>query len=297
MSIELKERKCLCGKEGDSLLYPEKIDWARFSADEFSARRDRRTTHYRIVRCNNCALVRSSPIFSDDDLNMFYKKCGFISMKESASAARTYALLLLGYLELLADVKSARLLEVGCGDGAFLKEIQKHGIREVSGVEPTEDALGHASPAIRSVIINDIFKPGLFRPESFDIICAFHVLDHLSDPDVFLKEAYRVIKTGGMIFLVCHNVDAVVNRVFGERSPVFDIEHIFLFNKSSLRNLAEKCGFESVNIGDIRNRYRVSYWLKYAPLLNGATRFLPRFIKDIQVPLKAGNIFICARKK
>lgn len=297
MRLELKDNKCICGNDDYTSLYPQRIDWMTFSSYEFSSRRERRIQHYRIVRCNNCGLVRSNPVFSEEDLFLLYKECKFLDKNESQLAAETYASLLSGYLKLLADRGSIKLLEIGCGNGVFLQEMRKYNINRVVGVEPSKDALKYASDGIKSNIINNIFEFGYFESETFDILCAFHALDHLFNPDKFIKESYRIIKKGGIILLVCHNVDAIINKILREHSPIFDIGHIFLFNKVTLRNLIETNGFTLVGIGDLKNKYQVSYWLRYAPLLNKLVKLLPGYIKSYKLALKAGNIFVCAQKK
>jgi SAM-dependent methyltransferase len=142
-----------------------------------------------------------------------------------------------------------------------------------------------------------VFKPASFRAESFDFVCAFHILDHLVGPDEFASECYRIIRKNGLILLVCHDVDALVNKILGGRSPVFDIEHIFLFSRKTLTKLLENAGFDVVAVGDLTNTYKVSYWLKYIPFLNKLVKFFPVFVKQYEISMKAGNIFICAQKK
>ena len=296
-TMELKKNKCICKNENDIVLYSQRIDWTTLSVYEFSARRDRKIQHYRIVRCKNCGLVRSDPVLSEDNLSLLYKNCKFLYENESRLAAATYASLAQKYFKLLPGNQKRSLLEVGCGNGTFLEEMMRNGIENVVGVEPTNDVQNFTSDKMKPHIINDVFKPGRFGDETFDMMCAFHLIDHLLDPDEFVKESLRILKKSGMILLVCHNVDAMVNRVLKECSPVFDIEHIFIFNKSTLRTLVEKNGFEVIGIGDLRNTYKISYWLKYMPLFNKIVPFLPLGIKNQLFTLSVGNIFICAQKK
>jgi nucleoside-diphosphate-sugar epimerase/SAM-dependent methyltransferase len=295
--FNLEHKICICRKEDDVVVYSEKINWSEFSAYDFSARRDRKIQHYRIVRCNNCGLVRSDPVLSDKDIASFYKDCKLLDKQISSLAAKTYIRLLSSYLGKLKIGKNIDLLEVGCGDGIFLKEALALNINKVVGIEPSVDACRYAEENIKSYIINDIFKKDYFKPETFDIVCSFHVLDHLSDPEGFLRESRRIIKNNGLIILICHDVDAIVNRVMGGKSPVFDIEHIFLFNRKTLRNLVKASGFTVIDEGGLKNTYPLYYWLKYFPLLNKIVRFLPSSISNHLLTISAGNIFICAQKK
>jgi SAM-dependent methyltransferase len=190
-----------------------------------------------------------------------------------------------------------RLLEIGCGNGSFLEEMRRHRLHTVIGVEPSVQAVEHASGTVKTAIINEAFNCGFFPPETFDVVCAFHVLDHLREPVEFIQECFRIIKRKGILILLCHNVDALVNKVSGEYSPVFDVEHIFLFNPVTLRNLLESCEFVPRDEGKVMNTYPLSYWFRYMPVVNRFVERLPLSVKNIPLTLYAGNIYICAQKE
>jgi len=273
------------------------MEWSALSAHEFSARRKRGIEHYRIVRCHACGLVRSDPVLSDEDLAALYRDSHFLYPKESGYAARTYASLVTRFWGLFPRPGQIRLLEIGCGNGSFLEEMKRRHLHNVIGVEPSVQAVENSPGTVKPAIINDVFRPGLFHPETFDMVCAFHVLDHLSKPVEFIQECFRVVDKKGIMILVCHNVDAWVNKVLGEYSPVFDIEHIFLFNPATLRNWVASCGFVSREAGKVMNTYPLSYWFRYAPVVNRFVERLPLWIQNITFTLYAGNIYICAQKE
>lgn len=295
--MDLRHNRCLCKSEDDRVLYPQRIDWSTFSAYEFSARRKRSKQHYRIVRCNVCGLVRSDPVLSDKDLKVLYQESLFLSPQESRCAAKTYASLVTPYFGMLPHPEQIRLLEIGCGNGAFLEEMQRCVLRTVMGVEPSVHAVQQASAAVKPAIMNEAFHRGLFPPETFDVVCAFHILDHLSEPGEFIKECFRILSKKGIVLLVCHHVDAFVNKVFGEQSPVFDIEHIFLFNPATLHNLMEPYGFMTREEGKVTNTYPLSYWFRYAPMVGRLVEHFPLWLQHIQLTSYAGNIYLCAQKE
>jgi 2-polyprenyl-3-methyl-5-hydroxy-6-metoxy-1,4-benzoquinol methylase len=295
--MKLLNNPCLCKSEDCRVIFPQKIEWSTLSAYEFSARRKRIRQHYRIVRCNACGLVRSDPVLSESDLAVLYKDSHFLYPEESRCTARTYASLVARYFGMFPLPEQIRLLDIGCGNGTFLEEMQRCHLHTVTGVEPSVQAVENAPGTVKPAIMNEVFKHGFFHPETFDVVCAFHILDHLNRPVEFIEECFRIIKKKGIIVLVCHNVDAMVNKVLMEYSPVFDIEHIFLFNPATLRRLLESCGFISRDQGKVTNTYPCSYWFRYAPILN---RFMERFplsIKNIPLTLYGGNIYICAQKQ
>lgn len=295
--MDLHRNRCLCKSEDDRVLFPPAIERSTFSAYEFSARRKRSKQHYRIVRCNACGLVRSDPVLSDKDLTILYQESRFLYPQESHCAAATYASLVTRHFGMLPHPEQIRLLEIGCGNGSFLEEMQRRRLHAVTGVEPSVHAVEHAPETVKPAIINEVFHRSLFPTEAFDVVCAFHVLDHLSEPAEFIKECFRIISKQGMMILVCHNVDALVNKVFGEYSPVFDIEHIYLFNPATLRNLLEPYGFIIRDEGKVTNTYPLSYWLRYVPIVNRFVEQFPLWVQNIRLTLYAGNIYICAQKE
>lgn len=295
--MELLANPCLCKAGNDRILFPQRMGPSALTAYAFSARRRRSLQHYRIVRCRACGLVRSDPVLSDRDLGALYRASQFLYAQESAYAARTYASLVSRQARAFHGTGPIRLLEIGCGDGSFLKEMGRRGLKGAVGVEPSVQALGHASPEVRPTIVNDLFRRGLFQEGTFDVVCAFHLLDHLARPDALLEECFRILDGQGLLILVCHNVDAFVNRILGERSPVFDIEHIFLFNPATLGRLAVSSGFALREQGRVVNTYPLSYWLRYAPVLSRIADRLPLGIGNVPFTLNAGNIYLCAQKR
>jgi len=71
-----------------------------------------------------------------------------------------------------------------------------------------------------------------------------------------------------VILLIHHDVGAWTNRLLGERSPVIDVEHIYLYDRHTMARLLAKNGFERIRVFGVRNRYPVYYWTSLAPLPN-----------------------------
>lgn len=284
----------------DRLLYPETLGDQAATSERFSARRTPDRVHYRVVRCDNCGLVRSDPILAEDALLALYRGSHFDHPVESQFAAETYARYVSEIIPLLPDRDS--LLEIGCGNGAFLKRALDLGFAEVSGVEPSRRSIECAPPGVRERILNEGFRDGLFRPGSFSMVCGFQVLDHLARPGEAVQACRKVLKPGGVAFFLNHDAGAWTNRLLGSRSPIIDIEHIYLFDRKTISMLFESAGFDVLRTFRVVDRHPLAYWLRLAPLPHWCSKPLIGALNRVglgglPVAWKAGNLAIVARRK
>lgn len=300
-AIELHPTACaICGTTGGAReLYAANFDLQAFNARIFSARRLPDRVHYRMVRCETCDLVRSDPVIDPQVLATLYEQSSFDYGDEVAGLRRTYRRAL-KKLDSLGAGKGA-LLEIGCGNGFLLEEALALGFETVSGVEPSSSACAQAAPSVRDSLKCDLMRPGLFEADSFDVACLFQVFDHIPDPAAMLRECFHVLKPGGLLLFFNHNIEAVSARVLGERSPIIDLEHTFLYSPKTLGRLVEKEGFEVMKSGGAINTYSLHYLVRLVPLpkrlkRNLLARLGRNFLGRIQLLAPLGNLYLVARK-
>lgn len=293
-------RCAICGIEDAAReLYAANFDPGAFNPAVFSARRLPDRLHYRTVRCGRCGLVRADPVADASALAELYAKGAFTYGREVRHLANTYGKQLAG-LERFGVRKDA-ILEIGCGNGFLLEEALKQGYRTVRGVEPGHDATQAASPAVQPFLVESVMRPGLFPPDSFDVVCMFQVLDHMPDPASLLDECLRVLRPGGLMLCMNHNVEAVSARLMGERSPIVDIEHTYLFAPGTMRRLFGDHGFQVEAVGAVCNIYPLSYVARLLPMPNALKRGLLSLLDlsrlgRVTLPFPLGNLKIVARK-
>src|SRR5262249_8138219 len=89
---DLRPTRCaICGSEGNTMeLYPANFDLEALNPAVFSAPRLPDRTHYRLVKCNQCGLVRSDPIADPALLEHLYHQSTFTYGDEVADLKRTY---------------------------------------------------------------------------------------------------------------------------------------------------------------------------------------------------------------
>jgi len=91
-----------------------------------------------------------------------------------------------------------RLLDVGCGRGDFTKEFAQLGL-QVAGIDREQgdpEFLGDIEIRTQQDLENDQFP---YEDASFDIVFSKSVIEHIWNPDHFMKEQLRVLKPGGRL--------------------------------------------------------------------------------------------------
>ena len=286
----------ICGAGAPSAeLYPANVTAADFNAEVFSQRRLPDRIHYRMVRCGRCGLVRADPAAEARALEQLYEQSSEFDAEE-ANLRRTYG----RYLRRLGRYGAPRdrLLEIGAGTGFFLQQARAEGYNVVTGVEPSR-AAAEADPSIAEHIVQDVMKPGLFAPETFDVVCLFQVFDHLPDPNDVLGECRRVLRSGGLILALNHNVEALSNRIMGERSPIIDVEHTYLYSPATMRAIFAGNGFDVLEVGRVWNDYSLSYLARLAPIPRLPKALLMKAFSSavgrLTVRVALGNLYLIAR--
>jgi SAM-dependent methyltransferase len=300
-AIALHSTKCpICDTEGNAReLYPANFDLAAFNPAVYSARRLPDRVHYRIVKCDRCSLVRSDPVAAPESLAELYAQSSFDYAQEVDDLKLTYG----RYLDRLErfGVHKSSLLEIGCGNGFFLEEALKRGYASVSGVEPGKAVVEQACADIRPNIICDVLRPGLFEPGRFDTIAIFQTFDHVSEPGPLLDECSRLLKPGGLLLCLNHNIEAWSAKLLGERSPIVDIEHTYLYSPRTISRLFEKHAFKTLETGSARNTYHLYYLTRLLPLPKTLKRLKLTLLKatrigSLRLTVPLGNLYIIARK-
>ncbi|MEK7450491.1 MAG: class I SAM-dependent methyltransferase [Patescibacteria group bacterium] len=291
----------LCGKnQRTEVLYESTFNKRDITSVIYSARRLPDRIHYRILKCRKCGLIFSSPIFESSRIMEFYRE-------SVCSYDEQVPYLIKAYIKEFQRIEpflpqNPKILEIGCGNGFFLEALKKKGIKDLFGVEASLKMVSEATPYFKNRIIKDVFKQKQFPDNNFDAVLCFHTLDHIVDPNRFIKSVQKILKPGGFILFVVHNTDSIFAKLFGEKWPIFDIEHIYLFNKNTLYSLFSKHKFKSIQTFNAKNSYPLSYYVRMSPTSfktkNAIVSVLNKLkLKNIELRLPGGNIGIIAQKK
>jgi SAM-dependent methyltransferase len=278
-------RACpLCGSRDEARVLAASFDESRLGKLSFASRKPPELMHWRLVTCASCGLVYANPAPTKDVLLRAYRDAGFDAAGESRYAAGTYAAVAARLLPTLPD--RAGVLDVGAGDGAFLERLLELGLTAVAGLEPSPAARSGAAPHVQALIREEPFAAGAFAEGCLSLVTCLQTIEHVPEPRALCSEALRLLKPGGALLVVCHDRRSWSARLLGRRSPIYDVEHLQLFDRSTVRGLLERSGFERVEVHGLVNRYPLSYWLRLArvPLPLGR-------LGESAVSLPAGNLW------
>lgn len=214
----------------------------------------------KILECTKCGLVTLNSL-SHIEVG-FYEKSGMHGAEPKSMAAwlkdtdwddqRRFEML-------KTSLPNKKVLDFGCGAGGFLNKAQ-HLAVSVAGIEIERRVQEHWRDKIT------IHASVEFAGKGYDLITAFHVIEHLSDPLAMLKTlAAKLAKGGRMIIEVPSAEDALLTLYDSNAFQHFTYwsQHLFLFNSETIRRLAEKAGLRILSIQQYQ-RYPISnhlHWL------------------------------------
>ena len=113
---------------------------------------------------------------------------------------------------LLEEDRFSRFLDLGCDDGVFTMDIAKVlGTRSIFGVDIVDSSIEKSRR--KGVVVSkfDLNERFDFKNNSFDVIHANQVIEHITNSDSFLSEIYRTLKPGGYAVISTENTSSWCN--------------------------------------------------------------------------------------
>lgn len=142
-------------------------------------------------------------------------------------------------------VPGGRLLDVGCGNGRYLRTMRSLGW-QVEGVELNRQSAEFCRSTGLSVHNGDLAS-AQFPSASFDVVTARHVIEHIPTPQRFMAELARLLKPGGCLVVETPNFSSLGWALFGTKWYATGIPyHLMLFSPGNLALLAGQHGLVEV---------------------------------------------------
>ncbi len=138
-----------------------------------------------------------------------------------------------------------RLLDVGCGDGLFVRLANQLGF-DAKGIDPDPSAIADGR-AHGLDLVSGIFPDPSFTDGGFHHVTMNHVLEHLHQPREAIAQIFDILAPGGRLWLSNPNLDALGLHRFGPTWRGLEVpRHLSLYNEHGARLLLERAGFVNI---------------------------------------------------
>lgn len=134
------------------------------------------------------------------------------------------------------------LLEIGSGYGAFLKHAKASGF-QATGIESSPSRAECTRRQVEAEVMTGTFPQAAPSDRRYDVVCAFHVIEHIQDPLPFLAQARAALVEGGALYLETPNILAIQQRQLAE-------SHTILYSPRTLAALVRRAGFRVLYLDD-----------------------------------------------
>ncbi|MFA6145753.1 MAG: class I SAM-dependent methyltransferase [Patescibacteria group bacterium] len=211
--------------------------------------------NYKILICKKCGLSRTWPVPLEGDEDFYQKQDDYLERKASLCLWRSFAKFSLSGLKKYK--KSGKLLDIGCNLGVLVKEAQTLGFNAY-GIDPCGPAIKEGKNIFNldEYLMTGNLATLNFSEASFDVVTLIHCLEHISDLNSILEKIYFILKKDGIILVEVPNFDSFWRILLRQRWYSFSLkQHIWQFEKKSLKNILERNNFFVLKINTRHNMY------------------------------------------
>jgi SAM-dependent methyltransferase len=204
----------------------------------FQARDPLSNDAFQLVTCTICALTFVNPRPSGEALDAYYASFYYGNRHP---ALKDY------FMDLRArkigpPQDDLPVLDLGCGSGDFLLACRRRGWRTLGVEQPQAPAVNRLGDLGITVIAPE--EMSSIESNSINTVTAWHVLEHLSEPQATLTEVRRILKPGGRFVIEVPNFDSWQARLGGPEWFHVDVpRHLLHFDRQSLSTLFGDSGF------------------------------------------------------
>ncbi|MBU3662888.1 MAG: class I SAM-dependent methyltransferase [Bacteroidetes bacterium] len=192
-------------------------------------------TTIEVMCCNSCDYRFYNPVLSGSDkfyeflqtYDWYYSK-----NKPEFNFAKTHI------------KPSDAVLEIGAGSGYFAANLT---CASYFGLEYNDKSIAEAAAKGIKLERKSIEDLALAQPETYDVVCAFQVLEHVPQPAQFMKAAVAAAKKGGKIIMAIPSADSYAAH-FPNHALNLPPHHVSLWTDKNLSNMAELFGLTLVEI-------------------------------------------------
>lgn len=204
-----------------------------------------------VYQCQDCGTIWHLPV--DESAALYNSDSYRESMGETVELAAFYEKHDHEILDKLnytgtSVYRNKLFMDIGVGGGGYADYI--HGVaREVVLVEPN----AHFAELLREKGY-EVFSYGEDALKKYrgkiEVLTSYDVIEHVDDPQQFLKTAYELLAPGGVAFIGTPTEYPVIRSLLGAEfdSFVFSVQHPWVLSRKSLEIMAQRCGFSHFEV-------------------------------------------------
>ncbi len=201
---------------------------------------------WRVVRCRRCGLAYLNPRPAEPELEALYSEAYFRSDRFQTRAKDAEK----GIAERTIDIigierfkRNGTLLDIGCATGHLLAAPKRRGW-EVTGIEFSEWAARVAREQFGLEVLVGAIESLTLPEKRFDVITAYHVLEHLPNPAMTLGHLSRWMKDDGLLVIRLPNLRSFDAWYYQDQWRGWDVPfHFYHFSPKTLKRLLGVAGF------------------------------------------------------
>ncbi|MGB7622010.1 MAG: class I SAM-dependent methyltransferase [Terriglobia bacterium] len=220
---------------------------------------------YDICGCTQCGFQFVAPMPDEEFLSRFYQELdyfqsdGSFGYSDYEARREIYLASFRSHLRVLeGHTGGGRLLDLGCGNGEFLKLAREAGW-EAYGVEMSESSRQEAERRTGVRVYSSVHDlPGQSGP--FDVITLWEVIEHLPQPDKVVGEVLPLLQPGGLLALTTPNT----RNLTAQRSPsqwaeYKPPEHLLYFDFKTIQQyLSTRFNLQMIEVKGIHRDLRLA---------------------------------------
>ncbi len=199
-----------------------------------------------------------------------------------------------------------RLLEIGVEEGEFLLAAQSMGF-QVNGLEADPVIANSVNKKLGGdyVIEGTLETIDFEKLQQFDVCVLLNVIDHVQDPNGFIRQIRKLLKDNGVLCVAVPSLDSWSAKLFKSRWMEFKTEHLFYFNTQNLEAFLVKSGFTDIETSPsfkvVNFQYAHQYLQQYSvPILSMLNQVLgwifPSSLKQKHFKFVASGIHTFCKK-
>jgi SAM-dependent methyltransferase len=234
--------------------HPESAQRALFQAQDYIS-----GDRFSLQECRACGLVRTIPRSLPDTLDHYYPDGYYGQQRRYGALVECLLRWLYSYrawmLSRVAAPRPARVLDIGCGRGQLLQALRARGW-EVAGTELSDRSAAYARDVLRiDVQTGDVL--GLCLPAAgFSAVILWHVLEHVPEPALLVREVARILRPGGVLLVAVPNFASPEARWARARWFHLDVpRHLSHFVPRTLYDMLDAADLRPVSAGYLAPEY------------------------------------------